>query len=98
MLSRVNILISTTALACTISAFKAGIAFTTPRPISDPAWYQGKPAFYLFSFAIELLILLIYTLGRVDKRFYVPDGSSKVRTYQREETEDKESRSSFDSV
>ena len=71
---------------CTIIAgFKAGVVWSPPRPATDPAWYDSKASFYCFNFMIEILILALYVGSRVDKRFYVPDGSSKRRTYGIEE-------------
>jgi len=45
---------------------------------------------------LEILLLALYVPARIDKRFYVHDGSSKRKTYQKpeethaegEETED----------
>ncbi|KAL1963103.1 hypothetical protein VTN77DRAFT_8646 [Rasamsonia byssochlamydoides] len=71
----------TTFLLSLGATFRAAINYKTPRPLNDPAWYDHKACFYVFNFTIEILVVYIYLLGRVDQRFYVPDGSSKVRHY-----------------
>jgi hypothetical protein len=68
-------------LAITIAGFKLGTTFETPRPIADPAWYHSKAAFYCFGFVLEILILCVVQIARVDRMFHVPDGSSAVKSY-----------------
>ncbi|KAI1266917.1 hypothetical protein F5Y18DRAFT_352133 [Xylariaceae sp. FL1019] len=87
MRGKVIILTITTCLAIIIAGFKAGVAWETPRPVSDPAWYQQKPAFYVFNFVLEITILSIFTISRVDKRFHIPDGSSGPGDYSRPPSE-----------
>lgn len=84
MMSKALIL-TFSSLLCTLNAgFKAGANYPTPRPISDPAWYQKKAAFYVFLFVLEILIVYFFLAVRVDQRFHVPNGSSKVDTYATE--------------
>lgn len=80
--SKILILCVTSFLLCLGASFRAGTSFKTPRPANNPAWYHHKACFYIFNFTLELLIVYIYLLGRVDQRFYVPDGSSKVKHYR----------------
>jgi hypothetical protein len=49
--------------------------------LNDPAWYHSRAAFYCFGYMLEIGILCIYVFGRVDKRFHVPNGSWKRRSY-----------------
>jgi hypothetical protein len=79
------------SLATIIVGFRIGTSWSPPRPIDNPAWYDGKPAFYCFNFMLELLILLLYTSVSIDKRFHVPNGSSKRQTYQIPERQGSES-------
>lgn len=74
----------TACLAATISGFKLGTGWESPRPMNDPAWYHSRAAFYCFGFMLEVTILAIYVVGRVDKRFFVPNGSAKRRSYMME--------------
>ncbi|KAK3938787.1 hypothetical protein QBC46DRAFT_355551 [Diplogelasinospora grovesii] len=74
-------LLAFTALLLTAGAvFRAAVAFQT-RPIDNPAWYQSKPAYYLFNFGVEIVVVYTYVLSRFDRRFHVPDGSSAPGHY-----------------
>ncbi|KAI9891070.1 MAG: hypothetical protein M1814_003269 [Vezdaea aestivalis] len=71
------------------AAFRAGTAYV-PRPRNNPAWYHDKGCFYFFNFTIEVLVVLLYAVTRIDLRFHVPNGSSKPGDYirQPEKTEE----------
>ncbi|KAK0708597.1 hypothetical protein B0H67DRAFT_557045 [Lasiosphaeris hirsuta] len=73
--TKLMLLLSTSALLTLGAGFRAAINFL-PRPITDPAWYHSKPAYYCFNFVIELIVVYAYALARFDTRFHVPDGSS----------------------
>jgi hypothetical protein len=76
------IIVALSAQICMLTAgFKAGVAWSPPRLIRDPAWYHSKACFYVFNFACEILCLCILTFSRIDKRFWVPDGSSSPGDY-----------------
>lgn len=81
MAAKIAILLVGTCCSIVVAGFRAGTAWEAPRPAADPAWYDHRASFYLFNFTVELVILYLYTFARVDQRFYVPDGSSKVKTY-----------------
>lgn len=72
------------SLLCLGASFRAGTTWMPPRPITDPAWYHSKACFYIFDFTIDILVVAIFFVGRVDQRFWVPNGSSKVRHYRRD--------------
>ena len=72
-------------LLCLGASFRAGTSWMTPRPVTDPAWYHSKACFYIFNFTIDFLVVVIFFVSRVDQRFWVPNGSSKVRHYRRDE-------------
>ncbi|OAX77679.1 hypothetical protein ACJ72_08019, partial [Emergomyces africanus] len=78
-----KILIASAAavLLCLGASFRAGTTFMPPRMPNNPAWYHHKACFYIFNFGIEATVVFLFFFSRVDLRFYVPDGSSKVRTY-----------------
>lgn len=69
-------------LLCLGASFRTGITWMPPRPIAHPAWYDSKACFYVFDFGIDWTVVMIYLLARVDERFWVPNGSSKVRHYR----------------
>lgn len=79
--SKVYILLLSTALLSLGAAFRVGINYMTPRPRDDPAWYHSKACFYIFNLTIELLVIILYVVVRVDMRFHVPNGSRRAGDY-----------------
>jgi hypothetical protein len=69
------------SLLCLGASFRAGTSWMHPRPFTNPAWYHGKAPFYVFDFGIDIMVVALFFVARVDQRFWVPDGSSKVRHY-----------------
>lgn len=61
--------------------FRAATNYLAPHSVTSPAWYQDKACFYVFNFTVEILVVYTFLLTRVDRRFHVPDGSSKLRHY-----------------
>jgi hypothetical protein len=66
-----------------------GAAFRTATqfyylPRNRPAWFDSKACFYCFNFVIELVVLFMYAVMRVDFRFWVPDSAKHRHTYQAE--------------
>lgn len=83
MRTKVIVLSIGICLTVTISGFRAGTTWMPPRPVTDPAWYQSRAAFYCFNFMLEIFILALYVPTRIDRRFHVFDGSSKRKTYKK---------------
>ena len=83
--SKAIILVIGAGLCTLIAGFKAGVNWSPPRPIDNPAWYDSKASFYCFNFMLEIIILITYISTRVDQRFHVPNGSSKRRTFAKQE-------------
>ncbi|EAW10841.1 uncharacterized protein ACLA_053150 [Aspergillus clavatus NRRL 1] len=81
MASKMIILTLSSGLCMFIAGFKAGATWSTPRPVADPAWFDSKACFYIFNFAFEILILITLTFSRIDKRFHIPNGSTKPGDY-----------------
>ncbi|QVM07970.1 hypothetical protein D8B26_002667 [Coccidioides posadasii str. Silveira] len=76
------LIVGTAGVLLTLGAgFRLGTSAMPPRPVFHPAWYHHKACFYIFNFGLEAIVVYLFLLGRVDQRFYVPDGSSKVRNY-----------------
>ncbi|CAI7570377.1 unnamed protein product [Penicillium bialowiezense] len=65
------------------ASFRAATSWMPPRPVTDPAWYHSKACFYVFDFAIDIMVVALFFVARVDRRFWVPNGSSKVRHYRK---------------
>ncbi|KAJ5497500.1 hypothetical protein N7463_009487 [Penicillium fimorum] len=89
--AKVFIVVLVSSLLCLGASFRAATSWMTPRPITDPAWYHSKACFYIFNFTIDILVVAIFFVGRVDQRFWVPNGSSKVRHYRRDDGSEKNS-------
>jgi hypothetical protein len=92
--TKVAILLTSATLLCLGASFRAGTNFKTPRPVADPAWYQAKWCFYIFNFTVEIIVVYLYLLLRVDKRFHIPDGSKGPGDYVREDEKDEQPPSS----
>jgi hypothetical protein len=69
-------------LLCLGATFRAGTSWMQPRPVYDPPAYMHKACFYVFNFGIDISVVILFLFSRVDKRFHVPNGSSKVRHYR----------------
>jgi hypothetical protein len=72
--TKIYILLFSSAILTLGAAFRAGIAYV-PRARDDPAWYHSKACFYIFNFTVEIIVVALYAIIRVDKRFHVPNGS-----------------------
>ena len=82
--TKIRILLTTSFLLCLGACFRAGTNYAGgERPIRNPAGYQGKACFYIFNFAIEIVITLLYVVVRIDKRFWVPNHSKGPGDYLR---------------
>lgn len=72
--TKIRLLLFTSILLTLGAAFRAGITYL-PRKIDNPAWYHSKACFYIFDFGIEIVVLILYAVMRVDRRFIVPNGT-----------------------
>ena len=79
--SKIYILLSASALLALGAWFRVGIQYMDPRPRENPAPYQSKACFYIFNFSIEVVVIWLYVIVRVDRRFYVPNGSKGPGDY-----------------
>ncbi|GLI79024.1 hypothetical protein PoHVEF18_007346 [Penicillium ochrochloron] len=77
-------------LLCLGASFRAGTSWMRPHPIYDPPAYMHKACFYVFNFGLDLLVVILFLFSRVDKRFHVPNGSSKVRHYRGNDDSEKD--------
>lgn len=81
--SQALIVTLSTGISVYIAGFRAGVAWSPPRPAMHPPWYDSKACFYVFNFGFEILILILLTFSRIDKRFFVPNGSTRPGDYSR---------------
>lgn len=83
MADKIRIVTISSCLAAIVAGFRAGTVWETVRPSSNPAWYQSKAAFYCFGFMLEIIIVTLFVISRVDKRFHVPNGCKTAGDYSR---------------
>jgi hypothetical protein len=82
--TKAMILATSTALAMIEAGFRCGTTWTTAPLASDPAWWDSKAAFYCFNFMIDVLLLSLFLVGRIDRRFHVPNKADGPGSYSRE--------------
>jgi hypothetical protein len=63
------------------AGFRCGTTWTHAPLASDPAWWDSKAAFYCFNFVNDILILTTLLVGRIDRRFHVPNGANGPMSY-----------------
>lgn len=80
--SKVLIAATSSTLCLIIAGYRCGSTWQAPRPLDNPPWWDSKASLYVFLFAMEALVMILFAVTRVDVRFHVPDGSSKRRTYE----------------
>lgn len=80
--AKVVIVLVAGTLLCLGASFRAATSWMPPRPINNPPPYDHKACFYIFDFTIEVTVVMLFLFSRVDQRFWVPNGSSKVRHYR----------------
>ena len=98
--TKITLLLTTATLLTLGASFRAGTSYKNPRPLQDPAWYDAKWCFYIFNFTIEITVLYLYLLLRVDKRYWIPNGSKGPGDYTNSDEKDERlaSRSSNRSI
>lgn len=87
--TKIAILLTSTTILCLGAAFRAGTNYMTPRPATNPAWYHSKACFYIFNFTVEIIVILLYVVVRVDQRFWVPNGARAAGDYSRKAADEK---------
>ncbi|KAH7015647.1 hypothetical protein EDB80DRAFT_832748 [Ilyonectria destructans] len=80
MRTKVRLVLFTSLLLAFGAGFRAGVAYM-PRLATNPAWFHHKACFYLFNFVIEIIVVYSYALLRFDRRFHIPNGSSRPGDY-----------------
>lgn len=88
---KVAILLTSSALICFGACYKCGTLWMKPVPRTEPLpAYFHRAAFYVANFTVEIVVVYLYALVRVDLRFWVPNGASKRRHFRVPEEEKKE--------
>ena len=79
--TKVAVLAASAAVLTLGAAFRCGTSFLPPVPRNAMPWYYDKASFYVFDFTVELLVVIMYVLVRVDRRFFVPDDAQGPGEY-----------------
>jgi hypothetical protein len=79
--TKIAILLFSAFLLSLGACFRIGTNSMMPRPRANPAWYQSKACFYIFNFTVEIIVVLLYIVVRVDMRFHIPNGSKGPGSY-----------------
>lgn len=78
--AKVMIIISASALLF-VGAVVRLIVAAQPHPADAPAPIDSKLVFYLTGFTLEIIVVYLYAISRIDLRFWVPNGSSQPGDY-----------------
>jgi hypothetical protein len=70
--SKVAILALSSTLLFLGVVFKTAVAFNV-RPQDNPDWFNSTTWFYVTNFLIEIFVVYLYAIVRVDQRFFVPN-------------------------
>lgn len=64
-----------------IVGFRMGTAWSDARPASEAEWWHSKEAFYIIMFGCEIAVVVLFLVMRIDRRFWVPNGSDGPGDY-----------------
>ncbi|KAH7409840.1 hypothetical protein DE146DRAFT_643135 [Phaeosphaeria sp. MPI-PUGE-AT-0046c] len=79
---KIAVLLAGTMLVTLGAWYRCATSWVTPVPRSQPLpAYFAKAAFYIFNFGVEICLLYMYALMRVDLRFHVPNGAKGPGSY-----------------
>lgn len=79
------VVISASLILSLGAAFRTATAFYDWKPEynTNPPWYNAKWCFYFFNFTLELVVVLMYLVLRIDLLFHIPNGSKGPGGYSR---------------
>ncbi|KAK7538153.1 uncharacterized protein J3D65DRAFT_317801 [Phyllosticta citribraziliensis] len=80
--TKVTILLLASFLLCLGACYRCGTAWKDPVSVRQPLpTYYSKACFYIFNFTVEIMVVYLYIILRIDLRFYIPDGASGPGSY-----------------
>ena len=88
MNSKFIILSVTVFFSVFIAGFRMGLAWSKTRSAANPPWYDSKAALYVIEFGFEIIVVYVLLVTRFDKRFWVPNGSTKPGDYSQLDLDD----------
>ncbi|KAL1652119.1 hypothetical protein SLS58_000244 [Diplodia intermedia] len=82
--SKIVVLLAATFILCLGAAFRCATAYLDPVPLTQPLpSYYSKACFYVFNFTLEIIVIYLYLIVRVDRRFHIPNGAKGPGQYAR---------------
>lgn len=80
--TKVYVLLVASVSVCLGAAFRCGTAWKTPVPRTHPLpAYYSRACFYIFNFVVEIIVVYLYAILRIDLRFHIPDGARGPGSY-----------------
>lgn len=79
MSTKVAMVLLVSVLLTLGAAFRTSLPFLPTRPLTNPAWYHERPAFYIFTPMLELLVVIALIVFRFDQRFYLDGKAERER-------------------
>jgi hypothetical protein len=67
-------------------------------PIDAPGLIDSKTTFYTTGFMLEIIVVFIYAVGRIDLKFHVPDGCTGPGDYSRSSTREEDEENLFQEI
>lgn len=78
--TKLYLILFTSTLLAFGACFRAGTTYIV-RPLTNPAWFHHRAAYYCVNYGVELIVIFTYAIFRFDRRFWVPNGSSAPGDY-----------------
>jgi hypothetical protein len=80
---KIAILLTGTLLVTIGAWYRCATSWQPLVPRAQPLpGYFAKPCFYIFNFGVEILLLYLYAIMRVDLRFHIPNGAKGPGDYR----------------
>lgn len=91
-------LLNFAALVLLVGAVTRLIGAIQTHPTDDPGLIDSKLVFYTTGFMLEILIVALYAVVRIDLLFHVPDGCKGPGDYRKGSIEDDDEEEFFQSI
>ncbi|KAI8935146.1 hypothetical protein NX059_007739 [Plenodomus lindquistii] len=83
--TKIIVLLTGSFLATLGAWYRCGTLWKHPVPMTEPLpGYFHKAPFYIFNFALEIVIVYFYAIMRVDLRFHIPNGAKGPGSYAKQ--------------
>ncbi|GME57360.1 hypothetical protein GTA08_BOTSDO13477 [Neofusicoccum parvum] len=82
--TKIIVLLAGTFIVCLGACYRCGTAYLTPVSVREPLpSYYSRACFYIFNFGLEILVIYLYLIMRIDRRFHIPNGAKGPGQYAR---------------